>query len=168
VYLGKARGRTGRGLFFLLFLSTLIGCSVFSPKKTNREDILKRNVRGFHWALISQDVPVALQSVQSDERDAWEDAFTCLFEQLRLLDFRVSLVKFADELNKATVQVRWEDHALNSLVVKKMLWKEEWSFDFDKQRWSLVPGPDALKGLPEDCLPDIPEKEAPDEDESAE
>ena len=167
MYLGKARRRAGQGLFFLLFLATLIGCSVFAPKKTNREDILKRNVRSFHWALIGQDVPLALQSVQTDERDAWEDTFTCLFEQLRLLEFRVSLVKFAEESNKATVRVRWEGHLLDSLVVKKMLWNEEWLFDQKKQRWSLQPGPDALKGLPEGCIQEVPEGESPEEKESA-
>jgi hypothetical protein len=168
VHLGQAMRRAGHGLFLLLFLPTLIACNLPSARKNSREDIMRRDVRSFHWALIAQDVPVALRHVQSDERDSWEDAFTCLFKQLRLLDYRVELVKFAEKSNEATVRVRWEGHALDSLVVKKMLWNEEWSFDSDKQRWSLLPGPDALKGLPEDCLPELPEKEAPDEDESAE
>ncbi|MGW8321577.1 MAG: hypothetical protein ACWGSD_08510 [Thermodesulfobacteriota bacterium] len=168
VHLGQARRRAGHGLFFLLCLSALIGCNLPSAREKSREDIMRRDVRSFHWALIGQDVPLALRHVPSDERDAWEDAFTCLFKQLRLLDYRVELVKFAEKSNEATVRVRWEGNELDSLVVKKMLWNEQWSFDSDKQRWSLLPGPDALKGLPEDCSPEIPGKEAPDEDESAE
>jgi hypothetical protein len=166
----RRRGRAVRGLFFLLllFLSSMIACGVFTPKKTHREDILKRDVRSFHWAMMGQDVPVALRYVEADDREAWDDAFTRLFEQLRLLDYRVSLVKFAEESSEATVRVRWTAHPPDSLVVKEMRWKEEWVFDLKKQRWSLQPGPDALKGLPEDCLPALPENESPDEDKSAE
>ena len=158
-----------QGLFFLLALSTLIACTIPSPKEKNREDTLKRHVRAFHWAMIGQDVPLALRYVPSDDREAWDDAFTCLFEQLRLLDYRVTLVKFEDESNKASVRVRWTVHPPDSLVVKEMRWKEEWSFNIAKQRWSFQPGPDALLGLPEDCAPEIPEpqKEAPEEGESA-
>jgi hypothetical protein len=163
----KERKRAGHGLFFLLFLSTLIACTIPNPKEKNREDTLKRHVRAFHWALIGQDVPIALRYVPADDREAWDDAFNCLFEHLRLLDYRVSLVKFYEESNKASVRVRWTAHRPDSLVVKDLRWKEEWSFDLKKQRWSLLPGPDALKGLPEDCLPAVPESEAPDEDESA-
>ena len=163
----KEKKRAVQGLFFLLFLSTLIACTIPNPKEKNREDTLKRHVRAFHWALKGQDVPIALRYVPSDDREAWDDAFNCLFKQLRLLDYRVSLVKFYEESNKASVRVRWTGHQPDSLVVKEMLWKEEWSFDIKKQRWSLLPGPDALKGLPEDCIPAVPESETPDEDESS-
>jgi hypothetical protein len=119
--------------------------------------------------MIGQDVPIALRYVPSDDREAWDEAFTCLFKQLRLLDYRVSLVKFEDESNKASVRVRWTGNPPDSLVVKEMIWKEEWLFDPVRQRWALLPGPDALKGLPEDCLPEIPEpeSEAPDDEDAA-
>ncbi len=163
MYDGRARKRVGRGLVFLLFLSSMIACSGWSPKKQNREDRLRPDLRSFHWALLGQDVPVALRYVQVDERDAWDESFTCLFKQLRLLDYRVTLVKFGEESSEATVRVRWTGHPLDSLVVKEILWKEEWSFNRKKQRWSLLPAPDALKGLPEDCLPAVPENEESDE-----
>jgi hypothetical protein len=136
-----------------------MACSVPSPKKQNREDLLRRDVRHFHWALIGQDVPVALRHVSPDERDPWDESFACLFKQLRLLDYRVELVKFGETSSKATVRVRWTGHSLDSLVVQEMLWKEEWSFDQERQRWSLLPAPEAIQGLPQECLPDVPEKE---------
>jgi hypothetical protein len=80
--------------------------------------------------------------------------------------YRKLLVKFYDESNEADVNVRWTGHPPDSLVVEEMLWKEKWSFDPKKQRWTILPGPGALKGLPEDCVPDIPEREEPDEGES--
>jgi len=163
----RGRWRAVQGLFFLLILSALGACTIPHPKEKNREDTLKRHVRAFHWAMIAQDVPVALRHVPSDDREAWDDAFTCLFKQIRLLDYRVSLVKFYEESNKASVRVRWTGHPPDSLVVKEMIWKEEWSFNIANQRWSIQPGPDALKGLPEDCVPAVSEPEAPEEDESA-
>ena len=75
-------------------------------------------------------------------------------------------MKFRNESNEATIRVRWTSHPPDSLVVKEMQWSEEWSFDRTKQRWSLLPGADALKGLPEECLPEITESEAPDEAKS--
>jgi hypothetical protein len=152
----KGRRRAAQGLFVLLVLSTLIACTMQSPKKTNREDTLRQHVRLFHWAIIGQDVLIALRYVPSDDREAWEDTFTCLFERLRLLDYRVSLVKFDDDSNKASVRVRWTGHPPDSLVVKEMVWEEEWSFDPKKQRWLLLPSPGELKGLPESCLPREP------------
>lgn len=162
----RGRRRAAQGLFFLLVLSTLIACTIPNPKEKNREETLREHVRSFHWAMIGEDVPVALRYVQSDDREAWEDAFSCLFEKIRLLDYRVSLVKFDDNSNKATVQVRWTGNPPDSLVVKEIRWKEKWSFDPMKQRWAFQPGPDALKGMPEDCIPDVPERRTPDEDES--
>ena len=166
MYLCRGRRRATQGLFFLLVLSTLTACTLPNPKEKNREDTLREHLRKFHWAIIGQDVPVALRYVPSDDRDAWDDAFTCLFKQLRLLDYRVTLVKFDDRSNKASVQVRWTVHPPDSLVVTEMRWKEEWSFDPLKQRWSFQPGPDALMGLPEDCVLEVPERETPDEEES--
>ena len=165
----RGRRRAVQGLFFLLVLSTLVACTIPHPKEKNREDTLKRHVRAFHWAMIAQDVPLALRYVPSDDREAWDAAITCLFKELRLLDYRVSLVKFYEESNKASVKVRWTGHPPDSLVVKEMIWKEEWSFNMANQRWSIQPGPDALKGLPEDCVPEIlePEERGPDEGESA-
>ena len=167
MHLGKARRRAGHVLFFLLVVSTLNSCTMPSPKEKNREDTLKEHVRAFHWAVIGRDVPLALRYVPSDDREAWDEAFACLFGQLRLLDYRVSLVKFSEESNKASVTVRWTGHPQDSLVVKEMLWKEEWSFNIANQRWSFQPGPDALKGLPEDCVPAVSERETPDEEETA-
>jgi hypothetical protein len=165
-YLCRGGRRAVYGLFFFLVMSTLIACTLPSPKEKNREDTLKRHVRAFHWAMIGQDAPIALRYVPSDDREAWDDAFACLFEQLRLLDYRVSLVKFDEDSKKASVRVRWTAHPPDSLVIKEMRWKEEWSFNIKKQRWSFQSGPDALTGLPEECLPAISEREAPDEDES--
>lgn len=167
VHLWKEGMRAGRGLFFLLFLSSMIACGVWTPQEKSREDRLRDDLRSFHWALMGQDVPIAVRYVPADERDAWEDAFTCIFQRLRLLDYRVSLMKFRNESNEATVRVRWTSHPPDSLVAKELQWNEEWSFDRTKQRWSLQPGPDALKGQPEDCLPEIPEREAPDEGASS-
>jgi hypothetical protein len=145
----------------------MIACGTWTPMKTSREDHLRDDLRSFHWALMGRDAPVAIRYVQADERDAWEDAFSCIFQQLRLLDYRVSLVKFRNDSNEATVRVRWTSHPPDSLVVKEMQWSEEWSFDTMKERWSLLPGPDALKGLPENCSPDIPGGEAPDEEKAS-
>jgi hypothetical protein len=146
-------------LYFVLFFSTLIACSIQSPKKQNREDRLRENLRSFHWALIGQDVPNALRFAPPDERDAWDEAFSCIFKRLRLLDYRVELIDFGEENEEATVRVRWTSHPLDSLVVDETLWKEEWSFNRKKQRWSLQPAPGKLKGFPEDCLPEPPESE---------
>ena len=77
----RGRRRAAQGLFFLLVLSTLTACTIPHPKEKNREDTLREHVRSFHWAMIGQDVPVALQYVPSDDREAWEDAFTCLFKK---------------------------------------------------------------------------------------
>jgi hypothetical protein len=118
--------------------------------------------------MIGQDVLDALRYVPSDEREAWEGAFTCLFERLRLLDYRVSFVKFDDDSKKASVRVRWTGHPPDSLVVKEMLWEEEWTFDPKKQRWSLLPGPGSLEGLPEDCLPELPEQDGSEESSKSE
>ena len=156
-------GRGGRGsrqaLWFLLLLSSLVACSVWSPMEQHREDRLRRDLRGFHWALIGQDTPVALRYVPADERDPWDDSFACLFKRFRFMDYRVELVKMGEESSEASVRVRWSVHAKDSLVVEKFMWKEEWSFNVKKQRWSLSQTPGALKGLPEDCLPEIPDKE---------
>ncbi len=157
VYNGRGRRRAFQGFLLVLVLSSLISCSLASPKKQNREQHLRRDVRSFHWALISRDAPVALRHVPADDRDPWDESFACLFEQLRLLDYRVELVKFREDSSEATVRVRWTGHRPDSLVVQEMLWKEEWSFDRKKQRWSLMSSPDALKGLPEDCLPEVTE-----------
>ncbi len=161
---GRGRSRACKGILFFLCLSCLCACSLTTPKKQNREQILKRDVRSFHWALISQDAPVALRYVPADDRDPWDDSFACLFEQIRLLDYRVEHVKFGKESIEATVRVRWTGHPLDSLVVKEMRWREEWSFSRTKQRWSLLSAPDAIKGLPEDCLPEVTESEASDGD----
>lgn len=163
----RVRRRAAQGLFFLLVLSTLISCAIPHAKEKNREDALREHVRRFHWAMIGQDVPVALQYVPSDDREAWEDAFTCLFKQIRLLDYRVSLVEFDDRSKTASVQVRWTGNPPDSLVAKETGWKEEWSFDPMKERWTFRSGPEALKGLPEDCVPEVPDRETSDEDESA-
>ena len=156
------RGRAGHRLVLLFLLSFLISCSVQSPRKQGREDRLREDLRSFHWALVGQDIPSALRYVPADERDAWDESFSCVFEQLRLLEYRVELMKFRKEAQEASVRVRWTGHALNSLVVREILWQEQWAFSRKKQRWSLLPSPGALKGLPEDCLPDEPlEKETP-------
>ena len=47
--------------------------------------------------------------------------------------------------------------------MREMLWQEEWSFKTKKQRWSLLPVSGALKGMPEACVPKIPEREESDE-----
>ena len=57
--------------------SHLIACTMLSPKEKNREDTLREQVRSFHWAMIGQDVPIALRYVPSDDREAWDEAFTC-------------------------------------------------------------------------------------------
>jgi len=149
-------GRPRWVLYFLLFLSSLVACSLQSPRKQGREDRLRENLRSFHWALIGQDVPNALRFVPTDERDAWDEAFSCVFKRSRLLDYRVELIDFTEENKEATVRVRWTSHPLDSLVVDETLWKEEWSYNGKKQRWSLRPNPGKLNGFPEDCLPDPP------------
>ena len=146
-------------LFFVLFISSLIACTMPSPRKQNREDRLRENLRSFHWALIGQDVANALRFAPPDERDAWDEAFYCIFKRLRLLDYRVELIDFRKENKEATVRVRWTSHPLDSLVVDETLWKEEWSFNPMKQRWTVLPDAGKLKGFPEDCLPDPPEGE---------
>ena len=153
--MGKSRG-PGWALFAVLIISSLIACSMQSPKKQGREDRLRDNLRSFHWALIAGDVPNALRFVPRDERDAWDEAFSCVFEGFRLLDYRVELIDFGEENKEATVRVRWTSHPLDSLVVDETLWKEDWSYNQNKQRWSLVPDPRKLKGFPEECLPDHP------------
>lgn len=158
---GRGTGRARHGFCFLV-VCTLMACSVWSPIEKHREDSLRRDLRGFHWAMIGQDVPVALRYVPAEERDSWDDSFTCLFERFRLMDYRVELVKLGEDESEATVRVRWSGHAKDSLVVCKIMWKEAWSFEAKKQRWSLSPGPDALKGLPEECLPEISQKEDPE------
>lgn len=159
---GSKRGRSGHRLVFLLFLSCLISCSVQSPRKQNREDRLREDLRHFHWALLGQDTPSALRYVPADERDTWDESFSCIFENLRLLEYRVELMKFGEGAMEASVRVRWTAHPLDSLVVKEILWQEEWTFNRKKQRWSLLPSPGDLKGLPEDCLPDEPlDEESP-------
>jgi hypothetical protein len=130
-----------------------------SPRKQNREDRLRENLRSFHWALIGQDVPNALRFVSTDERDAWDEAFYCILKRLRMLDYRVELIDFREENKEATVRVRVTSHRLDSLVADETLWKEEWSFNPVKQRWSLLSDPGKLKGFPEDCMPEPPESE---------
>jgi hypothetical protein len=136
---------------------------VQSPRKQNREDRLRENLRSFHWALIGKDVPNALRFVQADERDAWDEAFSCIFEKRRWLDYRVELMDFGEENKDAEVRVRWTSHPLDSLVVDESLWKEAWTFNRNMQRWYLDPGPGSIKGLPEDCVPDLPEGEETEE-----
>ncbi len=140
------------GLIFVLCLLSLMACSIQSPRKQNREDRLREDLRAFHWALIGQDIPPALRYVPSGERDAWDETFACVFKRVRLLDYRVELIDFGEKSKEATVRVRWTSHFLNSLVTEESLWKEEWSFDPDKERWSLLSAPADLKGLPENCL----------------
>lgn len=146
-------------LLLVLCLSFVIACSVQSPKKQSREDRLRDDLRAFHWALIGQDIPSALRYVPSGERDSWDETFACLFKRVRLLDYRVELIDFGEKSKEATVRVRWTGHALNSLVTEETLWKEEWSFDPDKERWSLLSEPADLKGLPGACRPGGPERE---------
>lgn len=158
------RERLGRRLVFVLLLSCMLACgTVQSPRKQNREDRLRENLRSFHWALIAKDVPNALRFVPADERDAWEEAFSCIFEKRRWLDYRVELMDFGEENREAQVRVRWTSHPLDSLAVTESLWKESWTFNRNKQRWSLEAGPSSLEGLPEDCMPDLPEREGADE-----
>jgi hypothetical protein len=145
----------------------MISCSTYSPGKKNREEVLRRDVRSFHWAVISRDAPVALRHVPAEDRDPWDDSFACLFQRLRLVDYKVEHVKYGEDSSEATVRVRWTGHALDSLVVEEMLWKEQWSFNRKKQRWSLVSDPDAIRGLPEDCLPKGIETKALEEWEAA-
>ncbi len=154
------RRRFEHGLCLLLSLAFLAACSVSSPRTQSREDLLRSDLRSFHWAVIGQDAPVALRYVPTDERDAWDEAFACLFEHLRLLDYRVERVKFAEKSSEASVRVRWTGHRPDSLVVREMPWQEEWAFDGKKKRWLLLPAPDALKGLPEACVPKVGEPEA--------
>ncbi len=156
---GREGSRIARELLILLFFSSLMSCSVWSPMERHREDRLRMDLRSFHWALIGQDVPVALQYVPTHARNAWDDSFTCLFEGFRFTDYRVELVKLGSELSEATVRVRCSLHPKDSLVVKEWMWTELWSFNATKQRWSLSDVPDALKGLPAACIPDLPEKE---------
>ena len=158
---GTGRGRAGYGICLLLILFSLVACSFSSPRTQNREDLLRRDLRSFHWALIGQDVPTALRYVPAEERDRWDPVFACLFKRLRLLDYRVELVKFAEKSNEASVRVRWSGHRPDSLVVREMPWQEEWSFDKQKKRWLLFPVPDALKGPQGACIPKVPETEEP-------
>ena len=160
---GGNRGRSAPRLVLLLLLSLLISCSTWSPKKKSREDRLREDLRSFHWALIAEDAPNALRYVPSDERDTWDESFSCLFRRLRLLDFRVELTKFGEGAKEASVRVRWTGHSPNSLVVEEIVWKEEWTFNSKKDRWSLLPSPGELKGLPEECLPLEPPDEGPPE-----
>jgi hypothetical protein len=141
-----------RGLFLVLCLSTLMACTMTSPRKQNREDRLRDDLRAFHWALIGQEISLALRFVPSGERDAWDETLVCAFKRVRLLDYLVELIDFRDENKEATVRVRWTGHRLNSLATEETLWKEEWSFDPLKQRWSLLSAPGDLKGLSEACL----------------
>ena len=138
-----------------------------SPRTKNREALLRDDLRSFHWALIGQDVPSALRYVPADEREPWDEAFVCLFKRLRLLDYRVELVKFAEKSREASVRVRLTGHRLDSLVVREMPWQEEWSFNKKKHRWSLQPIPQALKGLPQGCAPKVPGRKDPAEPQPA-
>ena len=156
---GRRGGRPGQGLLSILILSSLVACSVPSPKKQHREDSLREDLRSFHWALVGQEPAGALRYVPSDQRDLWEASFACILKQLRLLEYRVEHMRFGEGANESTVRVRWTVHPLDSLVVEEVLWKEEWSFDRGKQRWSLVPAPDAIQGLPEGCVPEVAESE---------
>jgi hypothetical protein len=155
---GKGRRRAWHGVFFLLLFLSLTACSLGSPKSRNREELLRRDVRSFHWALLRQDAPVALRYVPAHERDPWDTSFTCLFQRFRLLDYRVEFVKFREKSSQASGRVRWTAHPPDSLVVREMLWKEQWTFDTERQRWSLVSSPEAIEGLPAECLPSLPEK----------
>jgi hypothetical protein len=155
---GTGIWRIGHGLCVSVLLFSLVACGALSPKKQSREEMLRDNLRGFHWALISQDAPGVLRYVPSDERDRWDEVFACLFRQLRLLDYRIELVKFAEESREASVRVRWTGHPFDSLVVREMPWKEKWAFDRKKQRWLLSAGvPEALQGLPKPCIHKEPE-----------
>jgi hypothetical protein len=153
----------------VLPLSCLLACGLLqTPREQNREDRLRENLRSFHWALIAQDVPNALRFVPADERDAWDKAFSCIFEKRRWLDYRVELTDFGEQNRDATVRVRWTSHSLDSLVVKETVWKEEWEFNRNMQRWYLLPGPGSLQGLPEDCLPDLPEQDGSEDSSKSE
>ncbi len=155
VHEGRGRRRALDGLLFLLCLLFLFACSLPSSKKQSREEILRRDVRSFHWALIRQDAPVALRFVPGDDRDPWDESFACLFRQLRLLEYRVEHVRFGEDSNEASVRVRWTVHPPDSLVVKEVSWREEWAFQSKKRRWSITSSRDAIKGLPTDCLPKV-------------
>jgi hypothetical protein len=147
-------------LLSLVFLLAA-ACSFWSPKEEQREDLLRRDLRSFHWALVGQDTYKALAYVPADRKKDWDKFLTCLLGELRLVDFVAETVAFKRDSNEATVRVRWAGHAMNSLVVREFLWREKWVFEPDRQRWFLQPAGGPIEGLPKNCrIPSLEQSEA--------
>lgn len=115
--------------------------------------MLRNDLRGFHWALVGQDTHVALRYVRSEERDSWDTFLSCLLKEFRLVDFRLERITFREDSEEAAVRVLWTGHLMHSLVVRDIVWREEWVFDSGKQKWFLQPTGEAIDGLPEKCRP---------------
>jgi hypothetical protein len=159
----RARVREIRWLFAVLLLAFALLCTV--PACTNfsryssRKDFLQQDLKRFHMALFTPDIPILLRMLPLEERAEWADPLVCYFGRYRVVDYKVQQIKTGPKVEDARVLVWVTVHPVDSMTIQEKVWDQEW--EYRDKRWFLDSESETTRKFFGDCLPPEDEQKEP-------